>query len=52
MLQAGKLRVQEPDEVSAFFLIYLILPEALDPVVYSASNRDEYQKKKHNVSGE
>jgi hypothetical protein len=31
--------------------IYLILPAALDPGVYSASNRTEYQKQK-NVSGE
>jgi hypothetical protein len=40
-----------PDEVN--FLIYLILPTALDPGVYSASNRNEYQKhKNNNVSGE
>jgi hypothetical protein len=32
-------------------LIYLILPVALGPGVYSASNRNEYQKHK-NVSGE
>jgi hypothetical protein len=36
-----------------FFLIYLILPAALGPEVYSASNRNEYQKhKKNNFSGE
>jgi hypothetical protein len=36
-----------------FFLIYLILPAALGPGVYSASNRNEYQKHKNNkVSGE
>jgi hypothetical protein len=34
-----------------FFYIYLILPAALGPGVYSASNRNEYQKQK-NVSGE
>jgi hypothetical protein len=34
-----------------FFSIYLILPSALDPGVYSASNRNEYQKQKTNVSG-
>jgi hypothetical protein len=35
-----------------FFLMYLILPVALGPVVYSASNRNEYQKhKNNNVSG-
>jgi hypothetical protein len=33
-----------PDEV--IFLIYLFLPAALGPGVYSASNRNEYQKKK------
>jgi hypothetical protein len=36
---------------NVFFLIYLILPAALDPGVYSASNRNEYQKQK-NVSVE
>jgi hypothetical protein len=30
----------------------LILPAALGPGVYSASNRNEYQKHKNNVSGE
>jgi hypothetical protein len=34
------------------FLIYLILPAALGPEVYSDSNRNEYQKQKYNVSGE
>jgi hypothetical protein len=29
----------------------LILPAALGPGVYSASNRNEYQKHKNNVSG-
>jgi hypothetical protein len=34
-------------------LIYLILPATLGPGVYSASNRNEYQKhKNNNVSGE
>jgi hypothetical protein len=32
-----------------FFSIYLIL--ALRPGIYSASNRNEYQKQKNNVSG-
>jgi hypothetical protein len=32
--------------------IYLILPAALVPGVYSASNRNEYQKQKNDVSGE
>jgi hypothetical protein len=38
------------DEVN--FTIYLILSAALGPGVYSASNRNEYQMKKNNVSGE
>jgi hypothetical protein len=35
-----------------FFSIYLIFPAALGPGVYSASNRNEYQKQKNNVAGE
>jgi hypothetical protein len=36
-----------------FFLVYLILLAALSPGVYSACNRNEYQKhKNNNVSGE
>jgi hypothetical protein len=34
------------------FFNYLILPVALGPGVYSASNRNEYQKQKNNVPGE
>jgi hypothetical protein len=34
------------------FSIYLILPAALGPGIYSASNKNEYKKKKNNVSGE
>jgi hypothetical protein len=35
------------------FSIYVILPAALGPEVYSASNRNEYQKQKNNnVGGE
>jgi hypothetical protein len=37
--------------VNEFFSIYLILSAAIGPGVYSASNRNEYQKQK-NVSGE
>jgi hypothetical protein len=33
-------------------MIDLILPDALDPGVYSACNRNEYQKQKNSVSGE
>jgi hypothetical protein len=40
-----------PDEVN--FSIYLILQAALGSGVYSASNRNEYQKhKNNNVSGD
>jgi hypothetical protein len=40
-----------PDGV--IFKSYLILPAVLGPEVYSASNRNEYQKQKNNnVSGE
>jgi hypothetical protein len=35
-----------------FFSIYLILPAALGPGVYSASDRNEYQKQKNNILGE
>jgi hypothetical protein len=41
-----------PDEGNEFSPIYLILPAALGPGVHSASNRNEYQKQKNNVSGE
>jgi hypothetical protein len=34
------------------FKIYLIFPVALGPGVYSASNRNEYEKQKNNVSGD
>jgi hypothetical protein len=41
-----------PVEVNEFFSIYLILPAALGPGVYPASNRNEHQKQKNNVSGD
>jgi hypothetical protein len=37
--------------VNEFFSNYLFLPAARGPGVYSASNRNEYQKQKNNVSG-
>jgi hypothetical protein len=49
MLQASRSPVRFPTR-SAFFSIFLILPAALGPVVYSASNRNEYQKQKNNSS--
>jgi hypothetical protein len=36
--------------VNELFSTYLILPAALGLDVYSASNRNEYQKHKNNVS--
>jgi hypothetical protein len=47
-----KVAGSRPDEVNYFFSIYLILPAALGPGVYSASDINEYQKQKNNVSGE
>jgi hypothetical protein len=49
LLQAGMLWVRELMRLMIFFSIYLILPAALGPGVYSASNRDEYQKHENNV---
>jgi hypothetical protein len=41
------------DEVNGFFFsVYLILPAALGPGVYSASKTNEYRKQENNVSGE
>jgi hypothetical protein len=49
----GKVAGSRPDEANAFLLsIYLILPAALGSGVYSASNRNQYQKQKNNISGE
>jgi hypothetical protein len=42
----------ETSWVTDFFSIYLILPAALGPGIYSVSNRNEYQKHKKTVSGE
>jgi hypothetical protein len=38
--------------VNEFFSIYLILPAVLGPEVFAASNRNEYQRQKNNVSRE
>jgi hypothetical protein len=42
--------LDEADESS--FSIYLFLPAALGPGVYSASNGNEYQRQENNVSEE
>jgi hypothetical protein len=41
-----------PDEENEFSSMYLILPALLDSGVYSASNINECQKQKNNVSEE
>jgi hypothetical protein len=50
MLQAERSGVRGPVR-SEFFSIYVMLPAALGHGVCSASNRNEYQKQKNNVSG-
>jgi hypothetical protein len=45
MLQAGRLQIRDPMNLP-------IIPAALGYGVYSASNINEYQKQKHNVSGD
>jgi hypothetical protein len=46
-----KVTGSRPDEVNAFFSFYLILPAALGPGVYPASNRNERQKQINDISG-
>jgi hypothetical protein len=46
------VRGSRSDEVNEFLQFHLILPAALGPGVYSASNRNENQKQENNVSGE
>jgi hypothetical protein len=47
-----KVTGSRPYEVSDFFSIYLSLPAALVPGVYSVSNRKKYQKERNYVSVE
>jgi hypothetical protein len=51
MLQPGRLWVQVPMRLLIFFTIYLILPAALGPGVYSAYNRNVYRKQKNMFPG-
>jgi hypothetical protein len=51
-LEFTRLTTKHPDEVNEFFFsFYLIPPTAINLGVYSASNRNEYQKQKSNISG-
>jgi hypothetical protein len=52
VLTRATLRSIPEDTILRLLSSYLILPVALGPGVYSASNRNEYQKHKNNVSGE
>jgi hypothetical protein len=51
-ITSWKVAGSRPDELIEYFSIYLILPAGLGPGVYSASNRNEYQKHKNDVFGE
>jgi hypothetical protein len=47
-----KVAGSTPDEEIEFSSIYIILQAALGPRIYSASNRNEHQKQKNNISRE
>jgi hypothetical protein len=49
--ELGKLKTSN-DNIGKYNKFTETLPAALGPGVYSASNRNEYQKHKNNVSGE
>jgi hypothetical protein len=51
MLQAERSQFRDPKWWINFLSIYLILPAALWPGVYSASNINEYQEQKNNILG-
>jgi hypothetical protein len=52
--KSGKVASLRPDEGIGFFFfsIYLILPAALEPGVYSGSKKNKYQKQKNNLYAE
>jgi hypothetical protein len=52
MLQAERSLVRDAMRQKIVFFNYLILLAELGPGVYSASNRNEYQKQKNKASGE
>jgi hypothetical protein len=47
-----KVAGSRSDEMNECFSIYLILPAALGPGVYSDSNRNGYRKQKNSDSGQ
>jgi hypothetical protein len=46
VVKATSRKVAGPIPIEVIFSIYLILPAALGPEVYSAYNRNEYRKQK------
>jgi hypothetical protein len=46
MVRSPKVADSSPDEVNGFLSMYLIIPAAPGPGVYSASDRNKYQKQK------
>jgi hypothetical protein len=44
--RAGKLNIFILGIKNTYFLFYFFLPAALGPGIYSASNKNEYQKQK------
>jgi hypothetical protein len=49
MLKAGRLRVRVQIKLLNLFPVYQILSAALGPGVYSASNKNEYQKQENKI---
>jgi hypothetical protein len=48
----GQIIFTSTPPIGDCFSMYLILPAALDPGVYSASNGNDYHKQQNNVCGE
>jgi hypothetical protein len=49
--RTGRSWVRDPMMSLILFSLYLILPAALGPKVYSASNKIGYQKQRNNIFG-